>query len=50
MSSYPNVLILVLDTARAQNLSCYGYERATSPNLEALAADSVLYEQAIAPG
>ncbi len=50
MSSLPNVLILVMDTTRAQNLSCYGYERATSPNLDALAADSVLYEQAIAPG
>jgi len=50
MPSYPNVLILVMDTTRAQNLSCYGYERATSPHLDALAADSVLYEQAIAPG
>ena len=50
MPSYPNVLILVMDTARAQSLSCYGYERATSPNLDALTADSVLYERAIAPG
>lgn len=50
MSSYPNVLILVMDTARAQSLSGYGYERATSPTLDALAADSVLYERAIAPG
>jgi arylsulfatase A-like enzyme len=50
MPSYPNILILVMDTARAQSLSCYGYQRATSPNLDRLAADSVLYEQAIAPG
>ncbi len=49
MPQYPNVLILVIDTARAQSLSCYGYERPTSPNLDALAAESVLYEQAIAP-
>lgn len=50
MPPYPNVVILVIDTARAQNLSCYGYERATSPNLDAMAADSVLYEQAITTG
>ncbi len=50
MPSYPNVLILVMDTARARSLSAYGYERPTSPNLDALATDGVLYEQAIAPG
>lgn len=50
MPQHPNVLILVIDTARAQSLSCYGYDRPTSPNLDALAADSVLYEEAIAPG
>ncbi len=50
MPQHPNVLILVIDTARARSLSCYGYERQTSPNIDALAADSVLYEQAIATG
>lgn len=44
------MVILLLDTARAQNFSCYGYGRSTTPHLEALAAESVLYEQAIAPG
>jgi arylsulfatase A-like enzyme len=50
MPRYPNILILLLDTARAQNFSCYGYHRPTSPHLDALAAEGVLYENAIAPG
>jgi arylsulfatase A-like enzyme len=39
-----------MDTARAQNFSCYGYARPTSPHLDAIAAEGVLYEHAIAPG
>lgn len=49
MTETPNIIILLLDTARAQNFSLYGYCRPTSPHLEALARDSVTYEQAIAP-
>jgi len=41
----PNVLWLVLDAVRAQNLSCYGYERETSPTLDALAEQGVLFEE-----
>ncbi|MBL8842040.1 MAG: sulfatase-like hydrolase/transferase [Planctomycetes bacterium] len=44
----PNVLLLVLDTLRADHLGCYGYARATSPNLDALAAKSVLFEECFA--
>jgi arylsulfatase A-like enzyme len=50
MPQLPNILILLIDTARAQNLSCYGYSRPTSPHIDAVAAEGVLYEQAIAPG
>ena len=50
MPRLPNVIILILDTARAQSFSGYGYARQTTPHLDALAAESVLYEQAIAPG
>jgi arylsulfatase A-like enzyme len=46
----PDVLLIVLDTVRADHLSLYGYERQTSPHLEALAKDGVLYRMAIAPG
>jgi arylsulfatase A-like enzyme len=43
-------MILLLDTARAQSFSGYGYARPTSPHIDALAAESTVYEQAIAPG
>ena len=33
-----NLLLVTLDTTRADHLSCYGYERPTSPHLDALAA------------
>ena len=39
----PNVVLITLDTARADHLGCYGYERNTSPNLDRMAAESVLY-------
>ena len=39
-----NVLLVVADTLRADRLGCYGYERATSPAIDALAAEGVLFE------
>ncbi len=43
----PNVLLIVLDTVRAQNLSLYGYHRATTPRLEQFARRSVRFGKAI---
>ena len=43
----PNVLIITLDTTRADHLGCYGYERETSPNLDRLAAESTLYTHVV---
>jgi len=44
-----NVVIFVIDTLRADRLNAYGYERrATSPNIDALAEEGVLFEQAYA--
>jgi len=40
------VLLLTLDTTRADYLSCYGYPRETSPNLDALAASGVRFARA----
>ncbi|MCC6486384.1 MAG: sulfatase [Candidatus Hydrogenedentes bacterium] len=43
------VILISCDTMRADHLSCYGYERSTSPNLDAFAGESVLFENAITP-
>jgi len=43
----PDVVLIVIDTLRQDRLSCYGHDRATSPNLDRLAADGVLYERAV---
>jgi arylsulfatase A-like enzyme len=45
----PNIVLIALDTARADHLSCYGYSRATTPNIDGLAQRGVQFENAIAP-
>lgn len=45
----PDIIFLVLDTQRADRLSCYGYPLETSPHLDRLAAEATLFQQAIAP-
>jgi arylsulfatase A-like enzyme len=44
----PNVLLVVIDTLRADHLGCYGYARPTSPALDRLASEGVLFERAFA--
>jgi arylsulfatase A-like enzyme/Flp pilus assembly protein TadD len=44
----PNVLLITLDTVRADRLGCYGYARARTPNLDALAKRGVRFERAYA--
>lgn len=43
-----NLILISLDTVRADHLGCYGYERATSPTIDALAEGGVLFETASA--
>lgn len=45
----PNIALIVLDTVRADHLTCYGYPRPTTPGICALAAQGVLFQNAIAP-
>ena len=45
----PDVLFIVMDTVRAQSTSTYGYERETTPNLDRLAAEGVVFADANAP-
>ena len=42
----PNVLLIVLDTVRADRLSLYGYDRDTTPNLTRLARRGVVFGEA----
>jgi len=39
----PNVLLISLDALRADHLGCYGYHRQTSPNIDKLAKNGVLF-------
>lgn len=45
----PNIILITLDTVRADHLSSYGYTRPTTPRLDALARRGVLFENVIAP-
>lgn len=42
----PHVFVILIDTLRADHLSVYGYDKPTSPNLEAFAREAVLFERA----
>ena len=41
-----NAIVISLDTLRADHLSCYGYPRKTSPRLDRLAREGILFERA----
>jgi arylsulfatase A-like enzyme len=44
--SRSNVLLVTLDTTRADRLGVYGHARPTSPNLDALASEAIVFERA----
>ena len=43
-----SVILISLDTLRADHLGIYGYDRPTSPNIDALAETGIVFEQALA--
>ncbi|HXG24076.1 MAG TPA: sulfatase [Chthonomonadales bacterium] len=45
-----NILFIVIDTLRADHLGCYGYPKPTSPRIDHLAGEGVLFERCYAPG
>jgi arylsulfatase A-like enzyme len=45
----PNIIVILIDTLRADHLSCYAYQRRTSPCIDRIAEQGVLYEHAISP-
>ncbi len=42
----PNIILISIDTLRADHLSCYGYEKKTTPNIDKFANDSIFFENA----
>ena len=44
-----NVLVISIDTCRADYLGCYGFDRRTTPNIDALAAEAIVFENAYSP-
>jgi uncharacterized sulfatase len=48
-ATQPNIILLVLDTHRAERMSMYGYRKNITPALGALAEDSTVFDWAIAP-
>jgi arylsulfatase A-like enzyme len=45
----PNIILITMDTTRADHLSCYGYHKNTSPHLDKIASESVVFKNAYAP-
>lgn len=47
-SGPPNVVIITMDTVRADHIGCYGYARPTSPRIDELAATCTRFPRAVA--
>lgn len=47
MTKRPHILLIILDTMRRDRLSAYGYERTTTPELDAFAEQSTVFDRAI---
>lgn len=45
MKSKPNILLITVDALRARNLSCYGYHKNTSPNIDRLARRGIVFNK-----
>ncbi len=43
----PNIVFIGVDTLRADHMSCYGYERNTTPNIDAWAKNATIFEQCL---
>jgi len=46
----PNIILIVLDTVRADHMSLYGYDRDTTPGLRAFAKDSIVFLNSYSAG
>ena len=46
---HPNVILISIDTLRADHLACYGYKQPTSPSMDKLASGGLLFEDVSSP-
>jgi len=46
-ADHPNIILLTIDALRADHLSCYGYPKPTSPNIDRLASEGVKFNHAV---
>ncbi|MBO0810691.1 MAG: sulfatase [Microlunatus sp.] len=46
----PNIVLIAVDTLRPDHLGCYGYARPTSPSIDRLADQSLVFDRAFAAG
>ena len=44
-----NIVLITIDALRADHLSCYGYDRKTSPNIDKIAEKGIIFQNAVAP-
>ena len=49
MGSKKNVIMFGIDSLKAANMSCYGYDRLTTPHIDRLASQGVLFENNYCP-
>ncbi len=45
---YPNVILVTIDTLRRDHVTCYGYDRKTTPNIADFARHAVIFDDAVA--
>ena len=45
----PNVLLVTIDTLRRDHVSCYGYSRATTPNIDRIASEGIVFDSVSTP-
>ena len=46
MVNRPNIVLIIMDATRRDHLSCYGYRRNTTPNIDIIAYESTLFQNA----
>ena len=48
-SSRPDIFLVTIDTLRADHVHCFGYDKISTPSLDALAAEGIRFSQAFTP-